>query len=556
MLRRLEIEDYALIARADVEFAAGATTFTGETGSGKTMLVGALDFALGARAGADAVRRGARKAVVTLTFDPDDALRARFAADGFPLDAGESGTIVREMTDAGRSNVRLNGRPATASYLREIGAFLAEIVGQHEAQRLLSPGYHLELLDRFAGAAALRLRDEAAGAYAAMRASQALLERLAGDARQAEERCEGARYALAEIERARLDPKERDRLARRRAYLDNAERIAMALQTAREALAGEEGSAVANAGAAAAALAAVGELDPQLADAAARAAALQADANDLAGEISRTLDGGEYDAGEIEAINARLAQMERVTRTYGDVESALAYAARAREIVDEYENADETLARTRAELAAHERALAEAATALSAARKKAAATLRRRVEAEFGDLALGTARFDVSLEPLERTGASGAERIEFLFGANAGEPALPLARVVSGGERSRVLLALVVALAQAREGSAAMVFDEIDAGIGGATASAVGARIGELARRGQVVCVTHLAQLATWADRHYVLDKLERKGATAIAVREIDGKADREAEIARMLSGESHDVALRHARALLAASRR
>ncbi len=556
MLRRLEIEDYALIARADVEFAAGATTFTGETGSGKTMLVGALDFALGARAGADAVRRGARKAVVTLTFDPDEALRERFAADGFPLDAGETGTVVREMTDAGRSNVRLNGRPATASYLREVGALLAEIVGQHEAQRLLSPGYHLDLLDRFAGAAALRLREDVAGAYAAMRASQSHLERLAGDAREAEERCERARHALAEIERARLDPKERDTLQRRRAYLDNVERIATALQTAREALAGEEGGVVANAGAAAAALAGVGELDPQLGDAAARAAALQADANDLAAEIARSLDAGEYDAGEIEAINARLDQMERVTRTYGDVESALAYAARAREIVDEYENADETLARTRAELEAHERALAGAAAALGAARKKAAAALRRRVEAEFGDLALGTARFDVSLEPLERIGATGAERVEFLFGANAGEPALPLARVASGGERSRVLLALVVALAQARDGSAAMVFDEIDAGIGGATATAVGARIGELARRGQVVCVTHLAQLATWADRHYVLDKLERKGATGIAVREIDGKADREAEIARMLSGESHDVALRHARALLAASRR
>jgi DNA repair protein RecN (Recombination protein N) len=158
----------------------------------------------------------------------------------------------------------------------------------------------------------------------------------------------------------------------------------------------------------------------------------------------------------------------------------------------------------------------------------------------------------VSLQPLDRIGPSGAERIEFLFAANAGEPARPLSRVVSGGELSRVLLAIVVVLAGARDSASALVFDEIDAGIGGATATAVGARIGDLSRRGQVVCVTHLAQLATWADRHYVLEKIERKRETTIVVRSIAGKKERETEIARMLSGESHDAALRHARALLA----
>jgi len=173
------------------------------------------------------------------------------------------------------------------------------------------------------------------------------------------------------------------------------------------------------------------------------------------------------------------------------------------------------------------------------------------VVAEFGEIALGSGRFDVDLQRLERPGPLGADRVEFLFAANAGETARPIARVASGGELSRVLLALVVALARSRNSFEALIFDEIDAGIGGATATAVGARLGELARQGQVVCVTHLAQIATWAERHYVLDKLERGGDTTIAVRELDGRKEREAEIARMLSGETHDVALRHARALL-----
>lgn len=556
MLRRLEIEGYGLIARADVAFSDGATIFTGETGSGKTMLLGALDFALGARAGADAVRRGARRANVTLTFDPDDALRERLSADGFGLDPGESGTIAREVSDAGRSSVRVNGRPATAAYVREIGDLVAEIVGQHEAQRLLAPAYHLEMLDRYAGDAALRLREEVAGAHARVRASSERLEGLARDEREAAERCEDARRALAEIEGARLESGEHERLRRRRAYLDNAERIATALGAAREALAGEDGSAVSVLGDAAVALGSVGEIDAELGDFAARAGALQSDAGELAAEIARSAERAEYDPGELEVINARLELLERLSRKYGDADGALRYAAQAREIVDDYENRDRILAGYGEELAASERELARAAGALTALRTKAAAALRRRVEKEFGDIALGSARFEAAVQPLDRVAVTGAERVEFLFGANAGEPARPLARVASGGELSRVLLALVVALARARDARGALVFDEIDAGIGGATATAVGARIGELARSGQVICVTHLAQLATWADRHYVLDKLERKGETTIAVREIGDEAERETEIARMLSGESHDAALRHARALLGASRR
>ncbi|HEY5340100.1 MAG TPA: DNA repair protein RecN, partial [Candidatus Aquilonibacter sp.] len=195
-------------------------------------------------------------------------------------------------------------------------------------------------------------------------------------------------------------------------------------------------------------------------------------------------------------------------------------------------------------------ALASAASRLHAEREAAAARVRTAVERELVDLALASARFDVAFTPLEHIGPDGGDAIEFVFAANAGEPLRPLARVASGGELSRVLLALVVALAGARERTA-LIFDEIDTGIGGATATAVGARIGRLAAGGQVVCVTHLAQLASWSDRHYTLEKSERDGVTTIGVREIKGDEARAAELARMLSGESHEIALEHARMLL-----
>jgi DNA repair protein RecN (Recombination protein N) len=552
MLRQLQIESYGLIERADVEFADAATIFTGETGSGKTMLVGALDFVLGARAGADVVRRGGRKAMVTLAFDPDDALRSRFAADGFELDRGEAGTIAREMTDTGRSTLRVNGRPATAAYVREIRDAIAEIVGQHEAQRLLAPSYHLELLDRFAGEAALRLREAVVHAHARAEEASRELAVLTQDERRARERYDDASFALREIEEARLETGEIERLAQRRSYLDNAQRIATALHAAHEALGAEENSAVAALGSASVALSSVERFDAKLGDMAQRAHALQADAVELAADAARALNATEYDPNELEAVNARLELIERLQRKHGGtIEEIAAAAQRARQIVDEYDGRDRHVAALESVVAAAAADLREAATALSARRAQAAAALSKRVVAEFGEIALGSGRFEVAFAPLGEIGPRGAEHVEFLFAANAGEPARPLARVASGGELSRVLLALVVVLAGARDAQSALVFDEIDAGIGGATATAVGGRIGELARRGQVGCVTHLAQLATWAQRHYVLDKLERKDETTIVVRELGGAKEREAEIARMLSGESHDAALRHARALL-----
>lgn len=553
MLRRLTLKDYGLVASAEIEFSAGATMFTGETGSGKTMILGALAFALGARASGDVVRRESARAIVTLAFEPDDGLRERMATDGFESDPGEEATIVREMTDAGKSSVRVNGRSATASYVRELAPAIAEIVGQHEAQRLLSPSYHLDVLDRYADA--MRLRSDVASAYDVWTARRRELDAIAGDERRAQQRYDDAAFALDEIEGLAPEAGEDERLTERRRYLDNVERIAVHLQNAHEALAADEASATALLGAASASLGAIADMSTEIGAIHGQASALQSEASELATRIARQLDATEFDASELETINTRLDALDRAKRKYGSsIEAILAHAEDARRIVAEYEAKDERVAALTRALAEAERALNQHAALLTQRRSAAAKRLADAVTAEFADLALASGRFDVALSPLDAVGPDGAESVEFVFAANAGESLRRLGRVASGGELSRLLLALVVALSASGERTA-LVFDEIDAGIGGATATAVGTRLARLAGNSQVICVTHLAQLATWADRHYVLEKSERKGSTTISIREIDGDEARASELARMLSGEAHDAALEHARALLKAAR-
>jgi DNA repair protein RecN (Recombination protein N) len=555
VLKRLSIENYGLIERAEVAFSDAATIFTGETGSGKTMLVGALSFVLGVRADPAMVRAGAARAVVELVFEPDATLLRRLNDDGFALETGEEAAILRELTEAGKSSLRLCGRSATAGYVRELAPTIAEIVGQHEAQRLLAAPYHLEMLDRFAGDEALRVRSETAHAY--VRASElreALVQTQANE-RYAAQRVDDARHAIDEISAGAPEAGEDERLTSRRRYLDNVERIAVGLRGAHDALAGDEGSVVSALGSAGAAVSSLRGVAPALEQIGEQLSALQSEANDLAATIARELDGTEYDPRELERINSRLDLLDRLKRKYGGtIDAVLESVREAERIVDEHERKDERAAEMAAALAAAERELEATAGRLGALRRAAAKRLAQGVRREFPDLALASGTFDVVVEPLDTIGPNGAERVEFAFSANAGEGTRPLAKIVSGGELSRVLLALVVALAQARERTA-LVFDEIDAGIGGATAVAVGARIGRLAKSGQVICITHLAQLATWASRHYVLEKHEHRKVTTIAVREIAGAAERTNEIARMLSGESHDTALKHARELLARAR-
>ncbi len=551
MLRRLRIADYELIAGAEIDFSSGATMFTGETGSGKTMVLGAIAFVLGERAGGDVVRRGAAKTAVTLEFDPDKALREKLCADGFEFDRDEDATISRELSESGKSVLRLNGRPTTAGYVRDLAAELVDIVGQHEAQRLLAASYHLELLDRFGGEALLRVRERVASLHARAGKLGGDLRDLNEGERRAQERHAFAKYALEEIESTAPAAGEDDRLNERRRFLDNVEKVALALRSAHDALAGEDVSASSALGAAGASLQQLRGLGEGLSEMAQSAGALQSEVNELAARISRELDATEFQPAELETINARLEALDTLKRKYGgSIEAVLTGAEEFRKGVDLFSNAGERKAQLEREIHAAQSELKKNSAELSKLRSTAADKLRKAVEKELQDLALPSGRFGVHFEQLAEIAGTGAERAEFLFAANKGEEERPLARVASGGELSRVLLALIVVLAGKR-GKTALVFDEIDLGIGGATATAVGVRLGRLAREAQVMCVTHLAQIAAWADEHYVLEKTESRSATTISVRRVEKDADRTSELARMLSGETHDAALKHARTLL-----
>jgi DNA repair protein RecN (Recombination protein N) len=551
-LLRLTIDNVGLIAHAQVEFGDAFTAFTGETGSGKTMLLGALDAALGGRVERELIR--GERLRVALEIGADDRLRELLATMGIDLAADDDVVIVREVTAAGRSQARINGVAVSASQLRALGGVVVDTVGQGEAHRLLEPAFARDLLDRFAGEAALALRERLRENYDERRALREERDALrAGGDRALAER-EFARYALGEIEAAALEDGEDERLRERREILGNAERIANALTSARAALEDERG-AVDALGDAMQGLTAIARFGAAFAALAEGAGALQADANTLAAEIARALDDVELDPNELETVTGRLDAIETLKKKYGaSISAILAARERFAATLEADVGRDERLTTIERSIAVLDDAIAADAAALRAERRAAVPACETRVAEELHALAMPAARFSVALEPLDEIAAHGNDRIEFRFSANPGEPERALARIASGGERSRVLLALVVALADGRD-ARTFVFDEIDAGIGGATAVAVGTRLQRLAAVAQVVCVTHLAQIASCAGTHYVLRKHDDGGETTIEVIPLGADDDRLAEIARMLSGDTKRISLEHAATLVASTR-
>jgi DNA repair protein RecN (Recombination protein N) len=553
-LLRVSIDDFGLIGHAGVEFSAGLTIFSGETGSGKTMLLGALRFALGDRTDTDMIRGGAARARVVLEIEPDRALRAQLAAIGLPLADDDDLIITRELSTAGRSQARINGSAVSAGQLRGLAVALVDIVGQHDAQRLLAPGYALEMLDRYGDAELAQAAADVRRLHAERETLRARLASVTADNGQALAQLEFARFAGAEIDAAALEAGEEERLRERRGRLANAERIVTALGSARAAL-DEEGGAVDAIGRAAEALATIARFGEPFAALGTTLGALQSDSSDIAARLARERESIEADPGELESVSARLATLDRLKKKYGgSIAAVLETRAGFDVFIERARTRDERSSEITRELALVTTDLERRAATLSAKRRAAARELESRVADELAALAMPAARFKVALEGLDTIGAAGAERAELRFAANPGEPERPIARSASGGELSRLLLALIVVIADRRERTT-LVFDEVDAGIGGATAAAVGVRLGRLARTAQVVVITHLAQIASWADTHYALRKHHRDGATVIEPVTLGAQQARLEEIARMLSGDATPVSLEHAAILVAGAR-
>jgi DNA repair protein RecN (Recombination protein N) len=548
VIDELHIRELGVIEDATLRLAPGLTVVTGETGAGKTMVVTALQLLLGARADTTLVRAGADAALVEAVVEPAPPEASEWT------DADQELFVSRELPADGRSRARINGRLAPVSALAEVLGRQVEVHAQHEHARLGRVEVQRELLDRYAGQPHERTLTAYRRAHADWRELVGRLERLESDARERAREIDRLRFEVEEIDAAELDQAEDTALAGEIDRLAHADELRTSTMHAAAAL-GAEG-AQDPLGVALDALRRAPVDEPELDALRERAGGLAAEASELASDVRAYAEGVEADPQRLAQLQERQRLVTSLTRKYGpEVSDVLASAETARQRLGDLE-AEEADAGDLEERAAKAYARAsDLAADLRRSRRAAAEQLAEVVDGHLADLGMPHARFTAEVEEADTLATHGGDRIRFLLAPNPGEPARELARAASGGERSRVSLAVEVALADVDDASV-LVFDEVDAGIGGATAMAVGEKLGRLAGdRRQVLCVTHLAQLAAFADVHHVVEKGLRGGRTATTTRQV-AEADRVAELSRMLGGDPEATAgVQHARELLDTAR-
>jgi DNA repair protein RecN (Recombination protein N) len=554
VLLELRVENLLLIERAELALAPGLNVLTGETGAGKTVLAHALDLLLGGRARAGIVRPGASEAYVEGVFELPDALRGELG-ERLPADAEEV-VLARRVSSEGRTRAYLCGRSAAVGDLREVAVGLLSFYGQHEHRKLMLASAQLEMLDGFCGAEHLARRAAFGATYARVRGLQSALEELRERAGARERELDLLAFELAEIEAAEPSEAEEAELLGARGRMRHLEALRAAALGAAQAATPDEGEGVvALLAAGGTALDGVSGVDGALDVLTERWRSLAYEAEDLAGELVRYADGLEGDPAALEAAEERLAVLDRLKRKHGGtIAEVLAHAERCRERRDELEGAEVALERGSAELDAARSELERAGAELREARVEAAPRLAAAVRERLAELAMEGASFDIALED-RGPGPSGADTVEFLIAPNPGVPAAPLREVASGGELSRVMLALLgVAHGGGSGDDTTLVFDEVDAGIGGHTARAVGAQLLALAEGRQILCITHLPQIASLAARHFCIEKDTDAEPARTTVRELRS-GEVVAELVRMLGADADDAgARRHARELLKAA--
>ncbi len=550
MLHALHIENLAIIDRLEVHFEAGLNALTGETGAGKSILVDALNLALGERADPTLIRAGADKLRVNAVFElPDDPeLRALLDELGVEPEEGLL-YLSREVQAGGRSVARINGQPVPLSTVQAIGERLVDLHGQHEHQSLLNPSRHLEFLDRWLGEPALSLRAQTREAVLALRQAERELQELTERAREREQRLDLYRFQLEEIRAANLQVGEDALLETEARRLTHAEKLIALAGGAYDALMQENG-AYDLAAYARRSLSEIARIDPSVAEWGDMLESALAQMEEVAHNLRAYAEQIEYDPARLEEVIARLELIKRLKRKYGDtIEAVLQYAEEAESNLHALETQTERREALEAQVAELQSRAANLCEQLSALRKAGAQRFAQAVQAILRELAMERAEFRVEVRP-KPMDTRGADSIEFLFSANPGEPPRPLSKIASGGEMSRVMLALKTALADAAP-VPTLVFDEIDAGLGGRTAHAVGEKLAELAQHCQILCITHLPQIASRATHHLAIEKHSDGDATRVQIRALEGEA-RIQEIARMLTGEPTEIALQHAQELLA----
>jgi DNA repair protein RecN (Recombination protein N) len=552
MLLEIRARNFAVIDAVTVAFQSGLNVLTGETGAGKSLLLDAILLIRGARAQTDVIRTDTETATVEATFEVAPRSPAAAVLDEAGL-APEQGQVVvrRELARSGRHRAFVNDSPVTVGLLERLGDHLVEIHGQHEHQRLLEPARQLDLLDRFAETD--ELRDHVGDLFAKHRTAAAELERARTAERDRAQREDLLRLQVAELDAARLRAGEEDELRGERRRLQHAERLSAGLAEAAGLLNDDDGSAMSRLHRAARLLRDLGRLDPAFAAPADSVDGAGALVEDALGAIRALRDSIVSTPGRLEGIDERLDVLTRLKRKYGDTEAAMfAFRAEAASELDRLGRHEEILAAQERGLDELEAELSGAAHALAKRRADAAERFAGAAARELRQLGMERARFEIAVArvPLAEIGPRGLDRVEFRLSTNPGEDVRPLARIASGGELSRTMLALKAVLARA-ERVPTMVFDEVDSGIGGRVAAVVAQKLAAAAEGRQVLCVTHLAPIAARAAHHVRVGKSVRGGRTRVNAEPVTGEA-RVEEIARMVAGDRvTETARGHARELL-----
>jgi len=535
VLRSLRIKGYAIIDEVTLDFPGGLTVFTGETGAGKSILVDALSLTIGGRASADVIRDGDDEAVVEAIFEDigGSDIIDRMAGYGIVVEDDEI-IIRRNINRNGKSRIYINGVVSTLSMLSEIGSGLVDIHGQHEHQNLLKREMHLSYLDAFGGLGALR--EKVRERYQYLERLKNRLNKLEEDIAKRREREEFLRYKIAEIKGAGLKAGEEKELTLERERLSNSMRLSELSDEAYRLLYAEEGSILSELRKVEENIKEISKIDPEMIGVLEMVSSSRVDLKEIAGVLRRFKDNVRFDPNRLEKIEERLYLIERLKKKYGhSLEEIIALQSSLEKELEDMENSDQEIASLREEIEQVSREVAEYAEELSRSRKSISKRLEEEVERELSHLQMGNMRFVVSMErvPLSQ---KGIDSVEFMI-ANLNEEPRGLARVASGGELSRLMLAIKCRLSST-DRVQTMIFDEVDTGIGGRVAEEVGRRLKYLSREHQVCCVTHLPQIAAMADTHYAVEKKVVGDRVVARVRRLDEEGRIE-EIGRMLGGKA-----------------
>ena len=534
MLQLLHIENIAVIEEADITFCDGFNALTGETGAGKSIVIDAMGAVLGQRTSRDLIRTGASKAFVSAVFTGVSEDLPPLLEQGIAPEEGEL-MLQREIYADGKNVCRINGRPATVAQLRQIGGYLLNIHGQHDGQLLLDEERHCDYLDSF-GCLQNEL-DAYRNEYCQVESLRREIRGLRMDESERERRIDALQHQIEELENAQLRPGEEEELLERRNILRNSEKFLSAIQGADYLLNGDDDTsgAVSQLREAEAALNSVKAFGGQFEQLSQRLHALSCEAYDVAETIRDLGESYDFSPAELDAVESRTDQLYRLKKKYGaTVDDMLDYLEKSRRELDEIAYADDTAERLEKKLQEALKKAEAAASTLREKRTEAARSLERRIQDELRQLDMPKVRFSISITPVE-LGANGGDEVRFLMSANVGEDLKPIHKIASGGELARIMLALKNVLAE-NESVGTLVFDEVDTGVSGRAAQKVAEKLAQVSRKKQVLCVTHLPQLAAMADTHFSVEKGERNGRTYTAVQTLT-RDQRRAELARLTGG-------------------